>query len=145
MNRNIFASDNNLASTILRLVLGIVFFAHGAQLMLGWFGGYGLQGNMQYFTHVLHIPATLAFLAIAAQFFGGLALIAGFLTRIAAIGIAIDMLVAVLMVHLPFGFFMNWFGAQKGEGYEFHALAIAMAVFLMIEGSGAISVNPYVE
>ena len=96
---------------------------------------------MQFFTGMLHIPAAWAFLAIVTEFFGGLALIAGFLTRLAAIGIAIDMLVATFMVHLQFGFFMNWFGAQKGEGYEFHLLAIAIAVFLAIQGAGAFSLD----
>ncbi len=96
---------------------------------------------MQFFTGMLHIPAPLAFLAIVTEFFGGLALIAGFFTRLAAIGIAVDMLVAVVMVHLQFGFFMNWFGAQKGEGYEYHLLAIAIAVFLATKGSGAFSLD----
>ena len=139
--RDIVATNNNAATAVLRVVLGIVFFAHGAQLMLGWFGGYGLHGSMQFFTGVLHIPAVLAFAAIAAEFFGGIALIAGFLTRLAALAIAVDMLVAVFMVHLRVGFFMNWFGTQKGEGYEYHLLAIAIAFFLAIQGAGALSLD----
>src|SRR6202140_4454861 len=134
-------TSNDYAITILRLVLGIVFFAHGAQKMLGWFGGFGFSGTMGFFTGAMHIPAPLAFLAIAAEFFGGLGLILGFLTRIAAFGIAVNMLVAIATVHGAFGFFMNWAGTQKGEGFEYHLLVLAMTAFLMIRGAGAFSVD----
>ena len=109
--------------------------------MLGWFGGYGFAGTMGFFTGVMHIPALFAFLAIAAEFFGGLGLIFGFLTRIAAFGIFSNMVVAVAMVHRHFGFFVNWTGAQKGEGYEYHLLVLAITAFLMIRGAGAASVD----
>jgi putative oxidoreductase len=109
--------------------------------MLGWFGGYGFSGTMGFFTGMMHIPAPFAFLAIAAEFFGGLGLIFGLLTRVAAFGIFCNMVVAVAMVHHNFGFFMNWAGTQKGEGYEYHLLTIAVAVFLMIRGAGAASVD----
>ena len=89
----------------------------------------------------MHIPTVLAFLAIAAEFFGGMGLIFGFLTRLAAFGIFSNMIVAVAMVHHNFGFFMNWTGAQKGEGYEYHLLALAVTVFLMIRGAGAASID----
>src|SRR5712691_6539327 len=141
MLRSLLVTDDSKATTILRLVLGIVFFAHGAQKLLGWFGGPGFSGSMGLFTGYLHIPAPLAALAIAAEFFGGLGLILGFLTRIAAFGIGAVMLVAIGMVHAPFGFFMNWTGAQKGEGFEYHLLALAMTAFLMIRGAGAFSVD----
>src|ERR1700735_5125384 len=107
-------TSNDVALTILRLVLGIVFFAHGAQKMLGWFGGYGFTGTMGFFTGLMHIPAPFAFLAIAAEFFGGLGLIFGLLTRVASFGIFCNMVMAVAMVHRQFGLFMNWTGAQKG-------------------------------
>src|SRR6202166_185764 len=141
MLRKLTATDNDAAIAILRLVLGVIFFAHGAQKMLGWFGGYGFSGTMGFFTGVMHIPAPLAFLAIAAEFFGGLGLILGFLTRIAAFGIAVNMLVAIATVHGAFGFFMNWSGTQKGEGFEYHLLVLAMTAFLMIRGAGAFSVD----
>ena len=141
MIRKSIATDNDAAITVLRLVLGIIFFAHGAQKMLGWFGGYGFTGTMGFFTGMLHIPAVFAFLAIAAEFFGGLGLIFGLLTRVAAFGISCNMIVAVAMVHHQFGFFMNWTGAQKGEGYEYHLLLLAALVFLMIRGAGAASVD----
>ncbi len=141
MIRKLLATDNNTATTILRLVLGVIFFIHGAQKMLGWFGGYGFSGTMSFFTGVMHIPALFAFLAIAAEFFGGLGLIFGVLTRIAAFGIFSNMVVAIAMVHHQYGFFMNWTGAQKGEGYEYHLLVLAVTAFLMIRGAGAASVD----
>ena len=141
MFRKLIATDNDIATTILRLVVGVVFFAHGAQKMLGWFGGYGFSGTMGFFTGMMHIPAPFAFLAIAAEFFGGLGLIFGLLTRVAAFGIFCNMVVAVAMVHHNFGLFMNWTGAQKGEGYEYHLLVLAIMVFLMIRGAGTASVD----
>src|SRR6202166_4502017 len=141
MFRRLFATDDSGATALLRLVLGGVFFAHGAQKMLGWFGGFGFAGTMGFFTGIAHIPAPLAFLAIAAEFFGGIGLLLGFLTRIAAFGIGVNMLVAIFMVHLPFGLFMNWTGTQKGEGFEFHLLVLAIVVFLVIRGAGAYSVD----
>src|SRR3984957_17800319 len=141
MFRNLVATHNDAAIAILRLVLGVVFFAQCAQKLLGWFGGYGFTGTMGFFTGMMHIPAPFAFLAIAAEFFGGLGLIFGLLTRIAAFGIFCNMLVAVAMVHHQFGFFMNWAGTQKGEGFEFHFLALAITVFVMIRGAGAASVD----
>src|ERR1700732_4915431 len=139
MLRRLYATDDSTATAILRLVLGFVFFAHGAQKMLGWFGGFGFAGTMNFFTGQMHIPVPLAFLAIAAEFFGGIGLIFGFLTRIAAFGIGVNMLVAITTVHHAFGFFMNWTGTQKGEGFEFHLLGLAMVSFLMIRGAAAFS------
>ncbi|MDP9268633.1 MAG: DoxX family protein [Acidobacteriota bacterium] len=141
MIRRLINTDNDTATTILRVVIGVVFFAHGAQKMLGWFGGYGYTGTMGFFTGMLHIPAPLAFLAIAAEFFGGLGLIFGALTRVAAFGIFVNMVVAIVMVHFQFGFFMNWSGTQKGEGYEYHLLALAGTAFLMLHGAGAASID----
>jgi len=138
--RKILSTPNDFTLTILRLVIGIVFFAHGSQKMLGWFGGYGFQGTMGFFTHN-GIPAPLAFLAISAEFFGGLGLIVGLLSRIAAFGIICNMTVAILTVHIHNGFFMNWFGTQKGEGYEYHLLAIAGLLVILIRGAGALSLD----
>jgi len=141
MFKKLMSTTNDGALTILRLMLGVVFFAHGAQKMLGWFGGYGLSGTMHFFTDVMHIPAPFAFLAIAAEFFGGIGLILGLLTRVAAFGIACNMVAAIVMVHRHFGLFANWSGTQKGEGIEYHLLAIAIAVALMIRGAGALSAD----
>ena len=141
MLKRLLTTENDGATTLLRLALGVIFFAHGAQKMLGWFGGYGFSGTMGFLTGALHIPAPLAFLAIAAEFFGSMGLLIGFLTRIAGLGILTNMLVAIATVHQRFGFFMNWTGLQKGEGFEFHLLVLAIAVYLIIHGAGALSVD----
>lgn len=141
MSRGIFATEDDLSLAIARLILGIVFFVHGSQLVMGWFGGYGYTASMHAFTQVMHIPTPFAFLAIMAQFVGGICLIVGLLSRVAAIAIGIDMLVAVFMVHLRVGFFMNWYGTQKGEGYEYHLLALALCLLVLVNGAGAFSID----
>lgn len=141
MFRKLLATSDDWTLALLRLVLGVLFFAHGSQKALGWFGGYGFSGTMGFFISVMHIPAVFAFLAICAEFLGGIGLILGALGRVAAFGIACVMAVAVLMVHIHVGFFMNWTGQQKGEGFEYHLLAIAIAVVLMVRGSGSFSVD----
>jgi putative oxidoreductase len=141
MFRKLMQTTDDSALTIVRLVLGVIFFAHGAQKALGWFGGYGFTGTMGFFTQGMHIPAPFAFLAICAEFLGSIGLLLGLLGRIAAFGIACNMLVAVAMVHWHFGFFVNWFGNQKGEGIEYHLLTIAIALAIMIKGSGAFSID----
>jgi putative oxidoreductase len=141
MWKNLLRTDSDIVPLILRLTLGIVMFPHGAQKVLGWFGGNGFAGTMQFFTATLGIPWTLALLVVIAEFFGSLALIAGFLTRLSAFGIGAVMLGAIAMVHWPHGFFMNWSGQQAGEGFEFHLLAIGIAIALMIKGGGTASVD----
>ena len=134
------ATDRSPVSTLLRLALGIVVFPHGAQKVLGWYGGGGFEGTMGWFASI-GVPAFLGILAIAADFAGALALIAGVGTRIAAFGIAVNMAVAVALVHFQHGFFMNWSGTQQGEGFEFHILAFAMAVALIVRGAGYLSID----
>ncbi len=141
MFNKLINTDDDTASLILRIMLGVVFLPHGAQKVLGWFGGHGFSGTMGFFTETMGIPAVFAFLAIMAESLGAVALISGFLTRIAAFGIGTVMTVAVFMVHLPHGFFMNWFGNQKGEGFEFHILAIAIALALIVKGGGKWSID----
>lgn len=141
MIKKLFQTDNNIAMFVLRMLLGIVFFPHGAQKVFGWFGGMGFNGTMVSFTEKLGIPAFLAFLAILAESLGPMALIMGALTRIAAFGIACNMVVAVFMLHLKNGFFMNWFGKQQGEGFEYHILVVAITIALMIRGGGRWSLD----
>ena len=141
MWHKLIRTNDNTVALVLRLALGIVFFPHGMQKLVGWFGGYGFEGTMGFFTTKLGIPAIFAFLAIMAEGLGSLGLIAGLGTRVAAFGIAVNMVVAVLMLHLQNGFFMNWFGSQKGEGYEYHLLAIGIGVALMITGGGKWSLD----
>jgi len=140
MFQKLVRTTQDVSLTVLRLVLGVVFFAHGAQKMLGWFGGYGFHGTMGFFMH-FGMPAPVAFLIICTEFFGGLGLIVGLLTRIAALGISGLMIGAIFMVHMPNGFFMNWAGTQKGEGYEYHLLALAIAATLLLRGAGAFSAD----
>ena len=109
MLRRLLLTTNDATLTVIRLVMGIVFFAHGAQKALGWFGGHGFKGTMKYFTNS-GIPTGFALLAIAAEFLGPLCLAVGLLTRVAAFGIACVMLVAIITVHWPHGFFINWYG-----------------------------------
>jgi len=125
---------------LVRFTLGLVMLMHGAQKMLGWWGGPGFSGTMGFFES-MGISAPFAFLAIVAEFFGGLGLMIGFLARIAAFGIMVEMIVAIAMVHARNGLFMNWTGKQGGEGFEFHLLAIGMALAVIIGGAGAYSVD----
>lgn len=141
MLKKLMQTDEDAGMLIVRLALGAVIFPHGAQKLLGWFGGHGFEGTLQFFTGQLGIPVAIAFLVILAESFGAVALIVGFLGRVAAFGVLCVMLGAIFMIHLPHGFFMNWYGSQKGEGIEYHLLAIGMALAVMIKGSGSLSID----
>lgn len=143
MWKSLMRTSGSFVDTVLRIALAAVFFPHGAQKALGWFGGYGLSATMQFFTAKMGIPPVLAALDIAAEFLGPIALLFGFLTRVAAFGIFVAMAVAVALVHWKLGFFMNWFGAFPAgtEGYEYHILALALAFSVMVRGAGALSVD----
>jgi len=134
-------TNNSFAPLLARLTLGIVMFPHGAQKVLGWFGGYGCSGTMHAFTQQMHIPAPLAFLAITAEFAGSIGLILGCLSRVAALGIATNMVVAIMTAHKANGFFTNWYGNQKGEGFEYHLLTIGLALIMIIYGAGKLSLD----
>ncbi len=141
MFKKLIATKDDISALILRLGMGIVFFPHGAQKALGWFGGHGFSATLSAFADRMHIPLIFAILAIAAEFLGAIALIFGFLTRVAAFGLFVVMLVAIFMAHAHNGFFMNWSGMQKGEGIEYHLLVIAICIALMIKGGGSLSVD----
>jgi putative oxidoreductase len=130
---------------IARVVLGVIFFAHGAQKMLGWYGGPGLATSMRTFTEHLHLPSTLAFLVIAGELVSGVGLIVGFFSRIAALFIVLTMVGAIVTVHFRFGLFMDWFGSQKGHGIEYHLLAIVLALVVVVKGAGAFSLDGLVH
>lgn len=141
MLRRLLATTDDYAPTIARIALGAIILPHGLQKTAGLFGGYGFEGTMGFMTGQLGIPALLAVLAIAAESVGALALVAGLAGRVAALGVAGVMAVAAGMVHAGNGFFMNWNGDQKGEGFEYHLLAIALATIVVARGSGAWSLD----
>ena len=138
----ILETSRSAAPPILRIPLAAVMFAHGAQKAFGWFGGFGYDGTMQYFTGSLGLPAAVGFATIAVEVVGSVALAAGFLTRAWAVAIAAIMVGAVTVGgHIDHGFFMNWYGTAQGEGFEFHLLALSMAAVLAVLGGGRGSVD----
>jgi putative oxidoreductase len=139
--RNFFATTNSIAPTIVRLALGAVMLPHGLQKTVGLFGGYGFSGTMGFFTNTMGLPWLIGFLVIMAESVGSLCLLLGFATRFCAMSIIAVMIGAIMMVHLEHGFFMNWFGMQKGEGFEYHLLVIGMALSLVVSGAGKLSVD----
>ena len=141
MFKRILETVDSFAPTLLRVALGVVMFPHGAQKALGWFGGHGYEATIKSFTQDMKIPMVLAVAVIVTEFLGSILLLIGFLTRIWGLGFAILMTVAAVKVHLAFGFFMNWTGKQKGEGFEYHILAVGMALALMVWGGGSLSVD----
>lgn len=141
IKKKLFQTNDNAATTILRVVLGIILFPHGAQKLLGWFGGYGFNGTMGFLTGAAGLPWIIAFLVIAIEFFGALALIFGFATRIVAVGVISLFTGIIATSHIQNGFFMNWAGNLKGEGYEYHLLVIGIAITLLVSGAGRWSVD----
>ncbi|MBI4635440.1 MAG: DoxX family protein [Candidatus Rokubacteria bacterium] len=137
----LFATSPSWAITVVRVVLGVIFFAHGAQKVLGWFGGYGLKGTTGYFTSI-GLPLPVAYLVCFFEFLGGIGLILGLLTRPSALAVAIVMIGAIAKVHWPNGFFVNWqLAAGKGHGYEANLAFLAMAVACLIAGGGALALD----
>jgi len=141
LKRIIFGTDDGMAQFFLRLALGIVIFPHGAQKAFGWFGGQGFLKTIEIFSDKMHFPPWLTLLLIFTELFGSIGLIFGFFTRLSALGIGASMGICAYMNHLQNGFFMNWFGQQKGEGFEFHILVIGIALALLIKGGGILSID----
>lgn len=141
MLKKILMTDDSISLFVLRVLLALVFFPHGAQKIFGWFGGSGFSATLSFFVDKAGIPMFLAVLAIMAETVGVLALFAGLFTRVAALGIAVNMIVCAAGNHLKNGFFMNWMGNQSGEGFEFHILAVAISLALIISGGGRWSLD----
>lgn len=141
ITRALFATDASTIPTIARITLGAVMLPHGLQKTLGLFGGYGFKGTMGFLTGSVGLPWLLALTVVLAESLGAVALILGAGTRVAAAGIAAVMIGAVVTTHLPNGFFMNWSGAQPGEGYEYHLLALALAAIVLVAGGGRASID----
>ena len=145
MLTNLLSTKDSFSALLLRITLGLVILPHGAQKILGWFGGHGFSGTMQFFTETMGIPYVFALLAILAESFGALGLLVGLGTRIAALGIGATIGVAAFMGHIDHGFFMNWFGNQAGEGFEYHILVVGMALALICSGGGKWSLDRFLE
>lgn len=139
--RSLLHTRAELAPAIARVTLGLVILPHGAQKTLGWFGGYGFTSTMHWFTETMHIPWILGFAAIGAETLGGLALIFGFASRIAALGVGAVFVTAAATLHAQHGFFMNWFGNQKGEGLEYFILGLALVAIVVLRGGGRLSAD----
>ena len=137
-----FETIDSFGPLLLRLGLAVVLFPHGAQKVLGWWGGHGLAGTMAFFTQAMHIPAVFAALAIATEFLAPIALLLGFCTRLAGLVVAVHFIVAAILGgHIFNGFFMNWSGDQKGEGFEYHLLMLTLGLGLAVLGGGKWAVD----
>ena len=141
MFRKLMSTPNDPTLTLARIILAIIFFAHGSQKMFGFFGGRGVSGTIEIFQQAMGIPAPLTILAMTAEVFGAVGLFLGLFSRIAALGVLVVMIVAPFANHLYPNFFMNWQGRQMGEGYEYHLLAIALIVGVLVRGGGALSID----
>ena len=139
--RRIADTDSSFAPVLARLTLSLVILPHGLQKTLGMFGGYGFSGTMGFFTGTLGVPAIVALLVIMAESVGAISIALGFLTRFCAASLALVMLGAISMAHWENGFFMNWYGNQKGEGFEYHILVIGLALSLVASGAGRYSID----
>ena len=137
----LFQTNDKFSYWVPRVILGCVILPHGAQKLFGWFGGFGFTNTMTYFTQTAGLPWIIAFLIIMGESLGSLGLIVGFFTRLSALGLICIMVGAITTVHIPNGFFMNWFGKQAGEGFEYHLLVIGMSIPLLISGGGKYSVD----
>jgi putative oxidoreductase len=139
------ATDRSFVLFFQRSITALVILPHGAQKLFGWFGGWGLDATIAWFANALHLPAPVALFVIVSDVLGSIALALGLFTRAAAFGTTLVMLGAILTLHAPNGFFMNWSGTQAGEGFEFHLLALALSVPLLFEGGGAWSLDRWLS
>jgi putative oxidoreductase len=141
MLRKLMRTPNDPTLTLARIILAVIFFAHGSQKMFGFFGGRGVTGTIAIFQQTMGIPAPLTILAMTAEVFGAIGLFLGLFSRIAALGVLVVMIIAPFANHLYPNFFMNWTGRQTGEGFEYHLLAIALIVSVLVRGAGALSID----
>jgi len=141
MTTTLFSSGSDWTGFILRLTVGLIIFPHGAQHLLGWFGGFGYKGFMNFLTQTHHLPWLVALTVIAIEFFGSLFLVAGLGSRPWAFAMIVLMVGIILSSHVQHGFFMNWIGAQQGEGYEFHLLVIGLCIAIILNGGGKLSLD----
>lgn len=141
MKERIFKTNNDWTGLVTRVTIGLVLFPHGAQKVFGWFGGPGYTAEMAFFTQTLHLPWVIAFLVIFIEFFGAVSLLLGFASRLWAMALIVLFVGIIFTAHLENGFFMDWFGTQKGEGYEYHLLVIGLCLATLFNGSGKYAVD----
>lgn len=139
--RKLLRTRAEFVPAVARLTLGAVILPHGAQKTVGWFGGYGFTGTMHWFTETMHIPWLLGLAAILAETLGGVALLVGFASRLAALSVGAVFVTAVATIHWQHGFFANWFGNQKGEGIEYFLLGLALVAIVAVRGGGSFSAD----
>jgi putative oxidoreductase len=140
MFKEFLRTDNSPVQLFIRLALSVVMFPHGAQKVLGWFGGPGMTKTLQAFAG-MGFPTWSVAALMAVEFLGAVLLLFGFLTRLWAIGIGASITICMFLNHVQHGFFMNWYGQQQGEGFEYHLLVIGICLALLIKGGGALSVD----
>ncbi|AYB31290.1 DoxX family protein [Chryseolinea soli] len=143
MKQLLFSTQNDWAGFILRVTVGAIMFPHGAQKLLGLFGGSGYPATMNFFTETLKLPAFISFLVIMIEFFGAVGLITGFASKLWALLLIFIMIGAIATTNYKNGFFMNWFQNQNGEGYEYHLLVIGLCTALLVIGSGKFSLDKW--
>ena len=141
MKHLLFSSTQDWTGFVLRILLGGIMLPHGAQKLFGWFGGYGFTPTMKFFTDTMKLPWVIAFLIIVIESFGAAALVAGFASRIWSLALMAVMLGAIITTNFKNGLFMNWFGTQAGEGFEYHILVIGICIAIILAGSGRYSVD----
>ncbi|GAB4486116.1 MAG: DoxX family protein [Thermodesulfovibrionales bacterium] len=135
-----FRTTGSFSYLFARVALGVVMLPHGSQKVLGLFGGQGYEKTLEAFTRMGFLPILVIALMVS-EFLGSIFLIAGFMTRLWALAIGISMATCAYLNHFKNGFFMNWFGAQQGEGFEFHILVVGLALCLVVGGGGAFSLD----
>jgi putative oxidoreductase len=141
MLKNILKTNHDWTGLILRLTIGVVLWPHGAQKVLGLFGGHGFTGTMDFFTGKLQLPWIIALLVIVIEFLGSICMVLGVAVRIWAVAVIGLFIGIIYTVHVPNGFFMNWAGNQAGEGFEYHLLLIGIASAIIINGAGKFSID----
>lgn len=141
MKQKILMTTNSWSPVVLRAMLALVIFPHGAQKLFGWFGGFGFEGTMNYFTTTVGLPWVIGFLVILFESVGTFLLLIGAGTRIMAFAYLLLATGILFTSHVQHGFFLNWYGNQAGEGYEYFLLWIAMALALLISGAGKYSID----
>lgn len=145
MKNKIFNTNDDWTGFVIRLTLGLIMFPHGAQKMFGWFGGPGFSKEVEHLTEYMHLPWIISVMVILTEFLGSVSLIMGLASRLWSVAFGILFVNIIFIAHLENGFFMNWFGTQKGEGYEYHLLVIGLCIALGLNGSGKYSADQLIS